>query len=289
MTDLNLVRSLLFTPGNRPERFAKAAAGNADGVILDLEDAVGPADKDAARAEVAAWLRTRGGLLRPGFLACVRINSVFTDFGLRDLLALTELAGAGFAPDVLLLPKVESDIEVQLVARQLKAAGGPGPVLLALIESGAGLEAAVGIARATPMLGALAFGGADLAADLRATLAWEPMLAARARLVQAASMAGIGIIDVPFLDIADEGGLATECARARAMGFTGKLAIHPRQVDAINAAFTPTAAEVEHAGGVIAAFEAARGGVCTYRGKMIDEPVVAAARRTMARAARAPH
>lgn len=289
MTDLNLLRSLLFVPGNRPERFAKAAAGGADGIIIDLEDAVGPPDKDAARAEVSTWLRTRHAVLKPGVLACVRINSVFTEFGLKDLLALVDSARAGHAPDVVLLPKVESAVEVQLVARQLRAAHASPPLLMALIESGAGLEAAVEIARAAPTVGALAFGGADLAADLRAMLAWEPMLAHRARLVQAASMAGIGAIDVPWLDIADEAGLAAEAARVRAMGFTGKLAIHPRQVEALNTAFTPTAEEVEHARGVLAAFEAAAGGVCTYRGKMIDEPVVAGARRTLARAERAAH
>ena len=289
MIDLNLVRSLLFVPGNRPERFAKAAAGGADGIIIDLEDAVGPPDKDVARAEVTAWLRTRHGVLRPGVLACVRINSVFTEFGLKDMLALVEATRAGHAPDVVVLPKVESAIEVQLAARHLKPASGAPPVLVALIESGAGLKAAVEIARAAPTLGALAFGGADLAADLRATLAWEPMLAHRSRLVQAAAMAGIGAIDVPWLDIADEAGLATECARVRAMGFTGKLAIHPRQVEPVNTAFTPTAEEIEHARGVLAAFEAAAGGVCTYRGKMIDEPVVAGARRTLARGTRAAH
>lgn len=269
MLDLNLARSLLFTPGSRPERFVKAAATAADGFIIDLEDAVGPPDKATARAAVTQWLRTREGVSRPGFMVCLRINSVFNDFGLRDLTAVAELAREGVVPDVLMLPKVESAVEVELVA---------------LIESAVGLEEAARIARATPMLRALGFGGADLAADLRASFTWEALLAGRGRLVQAASMAGLGLVDVPYLDINDDAGLTAECQRVRAMGFSGKLAIHPRQVDFINAAFTPTEAEVEFAQGVAAAYDAAAGGVCTYKGKMIDEPVMLSARRTLARA-----
>ncbi|MBL8381852.1 MAG: CoA ester lyase [Burkholderiales bacterium] len=287
--DLNLCRSLLFTPGSRADRFGKAAATAADGMIVDLEDAVGPADKAQARATVMDWLRTREGVGRDGFLVCLRINSVFNDFGLRDLAALTELARTGAVPDAVLLPKVESAVEVDLVARHLRACGdtGAGVALVALIESAVGLEEAARIARATPMLRALGFGGVDLAADLRATFCWESMLAGRGRLAQAASMAGLGLLDVPYLDIQDDAGLTAECTRVRAMGFSGKLAIHPRQVDFINAAFTPTAAEVEFAQGVAAAYEAAAGGVCTYKGKMIDEPVMLSARRTLARVARA--
>ncbi len=286
MLDLNLTRSLLFTPGSRPDRFAKAAATAADGLIIDLEDAVGPADKATARVAVMDWLRRREGVKRAGFLVCLRINSVFNDFGLRDLVAVAELARASVVPDVILLPKVESAAEVDLVARHLRATGpaGAGVALVALIESAAGLEEATRIAKSTPVLRALGFGGVDLAADLRATFCWESMLAGRGRLVQAASMAGLGLLDVPYLDINDDAGISAECQRVRAMGFSGKLAIHPRQVDFINAAFTPTAAEVEFAQGVAAAYDAANGGVCTYKGKMIDEPVMLSARRTLARA-----
>ena len=284
MIDLNLVRSLLFTPGSRPERFVKAAATAADGFIIDLEDAVGPADKAGARVAVMDWLRRREGISREGFLVCLRINSVFNDFGLRDLTAVSELAREGFAPDALLLPKVESAVEVELVARHLRAAGGAGAnvALVALIESAAGLEEAARIARATPMLRALGFGGVDLAADLRASFSWEAMLAGRGRLVQAASMAGLGLLDVPYLEIDDDAGLTVECLRVRAMGFSGKLAIHPRQVETIVGAFTPITAEIEHAQGVMAAYQAAAGGVCVYRGKMVDEPVMRAARRALA-------
>ena len=285
MKDLALARALLFTPGNRPERFAKAVTTRADGLIIDLEDAVGPADKDSARHGVMAWLRAHTGFERSDFLVCLRINSVYTSAGLADLLAVADLARAGFAPDAVLAPKVESAVEIELVARHLRAAGdkGAGIALAALIESALGLENAFAIARATPMLRTLGFGGADLAADLNCGFAWEPLLAARARVVQAAAAAGLAVLDVPYLDINDDGGLAAECARVRSLGFTGKLAIHPRQADAIIDAFTPTAAEIEHAQGVMTAYEAAVGGVCVYRGKMVDEPVMRSAKRALAR------
>ena len=287
MKDLSLARTLLFTPGNRPERFAKAAATRADGLIIDLEDAVGPADKSGARLGVSEWLRAHKGFERSDFLLCVRMNSVYTSAGLADLLALADLARAGFVPDALLVPKVESAVEIELVARHLRAAGEKGAAiaLAALIESALGLEHASAIARATPMLRTLGFGGADLAADLNCGFAWEPLLAARSRVVQAAAGAGLAVLDVPYLDINDEAGLAAESARVKSLGFTGKLAIHPRQVDPIIDAFTPTAAEVENARGVMAAYAAAAGGVCVYRGKMVDEPVMRSARRALARIA----
>jgi (S)-citramalyl-CoA lyase len=278
MLDMNRIKALLFTPGTRPERFAKAESTRADGLIIDLEDAVGPGDKDSARATVSDWFRQRGTPVRRDFLVSVRINSVYTPAGLRDLLAVADLLKEGKAPDALLLPKVESAEEVGLVARHLKSM----IPLMGLIESAVGLEHAFAIA-AAPALRGLAFGGVDLAADLRCVFAWEPLLAGRARVVQAAASRGIGVLDVPFLGIQDEPGLAEECARAKAMGFNGKLAIHPGQVDGIAAAFTPTAAEIEFARGVLAAYEAASGGACTYKGKMVDEPVVAAARQVLAR------
>ncbi|HEY4373380.1 MAG TPA: CoA ester lyase [Burkholderiales bacterium] len=280
MLDMNRIKALLFTPGTRPDRFGKAQTTPADGMIIDLEDAVGPDQKDAARAGVAGWLRQRGPSTRPDFLVCLRINSVFTRAGLRDLQMLTEVLESGQAPDAVLLPKVESAIEVELVVRHLK---GLMP-LMGLIESAAGLEQAMAIA-GVPAVRGLAFGGVDLAADLRCAFAWEPLLAARARVVQAAARHGKGVLDVPFLDIGDAAGLSVECLRAKAMGFNGKLAIHPGQVEGIAAAFTPTPAEVEFAQGVLAAYEAAAGGACTYKGKMVDEPVVAAARQVLARVA----
>lgn len=285
--DLSTIKSLLFTPGTRSDRFGKAVTTAADGLIIDLEDAVGPGDKDSARAGVAEWFRARPATTRPGFLFCLRVNSPYTEPGLRDLLTLVELARAGCAPDAVLLPKVESAVEIDLVARHLRNAGqgGAGVALIGLIESAAGLEHATAIAGASPMLRALAYGGVDLAADLRAEFTWESLLWGRGRIVQAAASRGLALLDVPYLEINDSPGLAAECARVKALGFSGKLAIHPNQVETIAKAFTPSAAEIEHAQGVLAAYTAAAGGACTYRGKMVDEPVVMVARQVLARAA----
>lgn len=283
--DLALVRSLLFTPATRPERFAKTAGTAADGLIIDLEDAVGPGDKDAARTALMPWLRQREGIARTDFLVCVRINPLSTVFGLRDVLALVELIAGGATPDAVVLPKVESAHDVQLVVHHLRTAGAAGGnvALMALIESALGLEHAPAIARASPQLRSLAFGAVDLSADLGGEASWDAMLAHRAHMVRCAAAAGVGALDVPWIDIDDLDGLRNECQRVRALGYTGKLAIHPKHVDIIGDTFTPTANEVEFAQGVLDAYNAANGGVCTFHGKMIDEPVVRSARRVLAR------
>ncbi len=283
--DLALARSLLFTPATRPERFAKAAATTADGIIIDLEDAVGPADKDAARDALMAWLRTRAGITRADFLVCIRINPLTTAYGLRDLLALIALTTAGAPPDAVVMAKVESPTDVDLVARHLRACGPAGSAvsLMALIESALGLEHAAAIARSAAQLRSLAFGAVDLAADLGSESSWDAMLPHRAHVVRCAAAAGLGALDVPWLDIDDLEGLRNECAKVRALGYTGKLAIHPKHTAPITQAFTPSSQEIEYAQGVLAAYTAASGGVCTYRGKMLDEPVVRSARRVLAR------
>jgi citrate lyase beta subunit len=275
--DVSLSRVLLFTPGNRPDRFAKAAATGADGLILDLEDAVSAAGKDEARATLLEHFRGDfRRALAPGQLCGLRVNNLNTAAGVRDLDAL---AAAGVAPDFIMLPKVESAAEVQAYARLL-----PGVPLICTVESAKGLEAAVAIANADPLVRALAFGGADLAVDLRAELAWEPLLAGRARIVQAAATAGVAAIDVPHVLLQDDSGLRSDAVKARAMGFTAKLAIHPRQVPIILDVFTPTDTEVDRARGIVAAYAAAGGNVVEYQGKMVEGPVVKAAQQVLARA-----
>ncbi|HET9045212.1 MAG TPA: CoA ester lyase [Burkholderiales bacterium] len=283
MPDLSHCRALLFTPGNRPERFAKAAATGADGLILDLEDAVAAPAKEDARATVVAHFRGdfRAGLA-PHQLKGLRVNNIHTPAGVRDLDALVS---SGVAPDFVLLPKVESAFEVRLYARHLEG-GQAGIAFGCLIESARGLEAAMEIAQADPRVRILAFGGVDLAADLRAELAWEPLLYGRSRLVQAAASAGLGLLDVPHLALDDAAALAAECARVKALGFTSKLAIHPKQVAPILAAFTPTAAEVDRAARMVAALEQAGGNAVEFEGKMLEGPVVKAAQRVLALARR---
>jgi citrate lyase beta subunit len=281
-------RAALFTPGNRPERFAKAAASGADALIFDLEDAVAAGEKARAREAVIAHFAgdfRRG--LAAGQVAGLRVNNVHTADGLRDLLALAE---ARVVPDFILLPKAESAFEVLLAARHLS---GPqaGIPLVCAIESARGLEAALDVARASPRVGALALGGADLAVDLRAENAWEPLLFARSRLVQAAAAAGVGALESPHFDLGDDAGLAESSRRAKSLGFTGRLAVHPRQVPLIHSAFMPSAEEIARAERIVAALEAAGGNVCELDGEMVETPIVKAAQRVLAlaRISSSPH
>jgi (S)-citramalyl-CoA lyase len=280
MSDLSLIRSLLFTPADRPDRFAKGPASGADGAIIDLEDGVGLPSKPAARKAALAFFANP--VETPAsFVWALRLNHVTTQAGLEDLLALRDAT----KPAVVALPKTESVTEIEIALAHLSAKG-TAPTIVALIESGRGLAAANEIA-GHPAVAALAFGGADLAADLHATLAWEPMLFARSRIVQAAASAGIAAWDVPFLDIHDIDGLKRETVAAKALGYVCKLAIHPAQIAPINAIFTPSEGELARAKRVVSAFTAARGGACQVDGKMVDAPVVKAARRTVALAAHA--
>ncbi|MCG5241279.1 itaconate degradation C-C-lyase RipC [Azospirillum doebereinerae] len=279
MTSLSVGRrSWLFTPATKPERFDRAAEAGADALIVDLEDAVASADKETARDAALDWL-TRPGV-EGGVLRALRINPPGTAFGLEDLLGLVR---SGARPDAVVLPKTESADVLQLVDRLFVEAGKPIR-LVALIESARGVAEAAAIARATTRLDALFFGAADLAADLGAEIAWEPLLHARSCVVNAAAQAGLATIDSPFFAIADEDGLRRETAAAARMGFTAKAAIHPRQIAAINAALTPTAEQIAEARLILA--ENAKG-VGVVGGRMIDEAIARKARRVLAAAGEA--
>src|SRR5262249_37065075 len=212
MQDLSFVRSLLFTPADRPDRFAKGPASRADGVILDLEDGVGLPTKPAARKAALAFFASPAAA-PDGFVWALRVNHVTTEAGLQDFMALRGVC----RPPVIVLPKTESVVEVEIALAHL-AAGGQAPSIVAMIETGPRLAAAGELAT-HPAVTALAFGGADLATDLHASLAWEPMLFARSRIVQAAASAGVAAWDVPFLDIHDAGGLKRETVAAKALGY----------------------------------------------------------------------
>ncbi|MDP2063054.1 MAG: aldolase/citrate lyase family protein [Phaeovulum sp.] len=267
---------LLFVPGNRPDRFDKAAAASPDGIVIDLEDAVPQSEKPAALRAACDYLaRAREGGMGPSVY--VRLNPLGTRAALDDLAALADgrLAASG-----LCLAKVEAPRDIELV-RAHDPAARP---LLAAIETARGINAAAAVAAALGRDDALGFGGADLAADLGAAFEWEPLFAARGALVIAAAAVGIGLFDVPQLDLADAAALRAEALRVRAMGFTGKLAIHPAQVAPILDAFQPSEAEITRARRVLAALDAAHGGAAQLDGKMIDLPVANAARRILARA-----
>lgn len=269
--------ALLFTPGNQPERFARAAASGADGIIIDWEDAVPEPEKDRVRAEVLSILERGGGVGVPPFATSIRINALRTGHGRADLDALRS---SPFRPDLVVLPKVESAAEVLAAAERL----AEGVALLALIETVLGVRHVVEIAAASPRLVALAFGGFDLSAETGGEPVWEALLAPRTQVVHACAAAGLLALDQPWLELADLAGLGEECARARALGFTGKLAIHPRQCAVIRAAFQPPAADLARARRIVAACAAAGGRVVTVDGRMIDPPLATAARRLLRRA-----
>jgi (S)-citramalyl-CoA lyase len=275
-------RSWLFVPATRPERFQRAADAGADVVLIDLEDAVAPADKAQARAaaiaHLAAVAQAGAAAGRPAW--ALRINGLATRDGLADLAALV---AAGSRPDAIVLPKAESPDVLRLLAGHVGGAGRPQ--LVALIESAAGLGRVEAIARSTARLWGVMFGAADMSADLGCQLAWEPLAHARGRVVAAAAAAGITAIDSPFFAVQDLEGLAAETDRAVAMGFAAKAAIHPSHVEPINRALTPTAARVAWAERVLAANTA---GIGVVDGKMIDEAIARQARRVLAAAAAGP-
>lgn len=255
--DLPVHRSLLFVPGNRPERFDKALAAGASAVIIDLEDAVAPTDKDAARAALAAWLK-------PHHAVVLRINSVDTPWFADDL----ALCGAPGVAAVM-LPKAERAETLATVT----AAGARA--LLPLVESAAGLAGLPALA-AAPGVQRLAFGSIDLQVDLGLKDATEDeLLPFRLQLVLASRQAGIGApVDGVSTAIDDEARLQIDVQRARRLGFAGKLCIHPRQVGPVNAGMAPSAAELAWAQRVIAAASAAGGAAVAVDGKMVDKPVL---------------
>ena len=267
-------RSWLFTPGSRPDRFAKATEIGADVLIIDLEDAVAPDDKPSARRAAIDYLTApaSGSIQR-----ALRINALDTQAGVSDLDALMN---SDVALDYLLLPKSDGPghlhiLDCLLTARKFETR------LVGLIESARGLAAVEATAAATPRLFGLMLGAADLAADLGIATSWSPLVAARSRLVLACALAGVTPIDTPFFDVHDLDGLSRELVEVAAFGFPAKAAIHPGQVAPINGALTPTSEAVAHAHAVLAANA---GGVGIVDGQMIDEAVARKARRVLAAA-----
>ena len=254
------VRSILFVPASRPDRFGKALGTNADLVAIDLEDAVERSAKGRARAELSAYLAGVGPQAR-GRLA-VRINALTTPEGIEDLCAL-----GPHAPRCVLLPKVESARDIEIATGTL----GGDRALVPLVETVRGLDAARGIA-AHPAVAALMFGGADFAGEIGSTLDWEALYAARSRLVMDAAASAKPLIDVPHVVLRDDATLIALCARLRAMGIAGKACIHPDQVDIVNGGFSPSEDEVERARKIVRAYR--QGGLGQVDGEMVEEPLV---------------
>ena len=272
-------RSLLFVPGTRPERFAKALAAGADMVCVDLEDAVPPDSKTDARDVAIPWLCEQSD----GPERIVRINSLKSRDGLKDL---TAVADASPNSGLIFLPKVDGPDEICIADAVLTEAGS-GAGLIALIESVDGLEHVQNIASASQRLQMLMFGAVDLAAELGCDLAAEPLLFARSRIVHAARRAGINAIDVPAVDFRNAEALETEARHAKSMGFDGKAVLHPDNVAVVNTIFSPTAEETAFAKKVIDLFDASETGLVVLDGKLIEKPVIRKMEQVLASAAAA--
>ncbi len=269
--------SFLFVPANRPERYAKALSSGAHAVVVDLEDAVAPRDKPAARVALEQAFAALDAAQRVRLL--VRVNAAATPWRADDVAALRGLAAQGL--EGVMIPKAESAKSLQ----DLAAVVGPDCKLVPLIESVAGLTAVDEIA-AGPQVLRLAFGNLDFQAD--AGLACEPdeaeLAPVRLAVVLASRRADLSApIDGVSPSIEDKVRLASDAARGRRGGFGAKMCIHPSHVTIVNAAFAPSAAELEWAQRVVAAFEAAGSGVFSLDGRMVDAPVLRLAQRTLAK------
>lgn len=277
-------RSMLFLPGNTPNMLINGNCLGADAVIFDLEDAVSPAEKDAARILVRNTMRYMD------FRGCeiiVRINSIDTPYWKKDVDEILP-----YRPQLLLLPKTgsaedvrEADAYISEVEARLGFARNTVG-LMPLIETALGVENAFAIASASPRVQALFLGAEDLTADLRCkrTKEGREIEYARTRLVVAARAAGVEVYDTPFTDVNDDEGIWTDAKLAKALGFTGKASISPRHVEAINQVFSPSQKDIDYAYEVMDAIRLAKEqgkGAIALHGKMIDAPIVARAQQTI--------
>lgn len=273
-------RSVLYMPGSNARALAKGRSLPADGLILDLEDAVAPAEKDNARRQVVEAL-AEGGYGHREIL--LRVNGLDTAWADDDL-----AAAATSGADGVLLPKVESPETVERAAWALEAAGGPREQRIwCMIETPRGVLAAQEIAGSHPKLAGFVMGTSDLAKDLRCahTPSREPMLTSLSLALLAARAEGLAILDGVHLDLGDEAGLAASCRQGRALGFDGKTLIHPKQIAAANDAFAPSEAEVDRARRVVEAFreaEASGAGVVLVDGRLVENLHVEMAQATLA-------
>ena len=295
---MSAARSLLAVPATKRKMVEKALASNADAVFLDLEDAVAPDDKAAARGDVVHALEELDWRARPTLF---RANALDTPYFYRDLIEVVEAAGESL--DAVIIPKMNRPEDLHAAAvllTQLELATNLDvgkTKLQAQIESAEGLVNADAIARATPRLEALHFGPGDFAASLRMPQTsigtmdeWDEAYPghrfhyAVQRIVVAARAAGLRVLDGPVADYGDEEGLRKSCLLARSLGFDGKWCIHPGQIPVVNEAFSPTDKEIEWAERVVAAYEeanAAGSGSVSVDGQMVDAASIRMAQNTL--------
>ena len=263
-------RSLLFVPGNRPERFEKACAAGADLVCIDLEDAVGPDDKDSARETVIDWLKNTDFKN-----VSVRINALDTDAGRLDIAALT---GIGLKLPFVMVPKLATPAEITTLDNVLHTDLG---AIFPVIESAEGLLNASQI-MTHPRVSLALFGAVDFSADSGCTLDWDALLHARSHLAVCSAAHDTQLFDVPYLDVRDPDGCEAETRRVAALGIHARSAIHPAQITPIHNALSPSADDLTQAARVMEAYKTAKGNVALLDGKLIETPLVKKAKRILA-------
>lgn len=282
------MRSFLFVPGDSDRKFAKASAGNADVLICDLEDAVAPTQKEAARAKVAGWIETAQDIEPVIF---VRVNPLDTDLTQGDLAAVVKSGLAGIC-----LPKANGGDDVATVADMITPLeqsqgmeAGSVKIMVVATETPAAMFNLGTYAPAHPRLIGLTWGAEDLGAALGITAnkdengQWTfPFEVARAQCLFAAANAGVTPIDTLYSDFRDEAGLEVDCRKARRDGYVGRLAIHPAQIETINRCFTPSDTELAHAQRIVDAFaENPDAGTLGIDGKMYDIPHLVMAKKML--------
>lgn len=276
-------RSMLFLPGNSPNILLNADFLGSDSIILDLEDAVAPTEKDSARILVRNAIKS----LEYTREVIVRINPVDSPYWQKDLEAIISVR-----PDMIMPTKVGCAADVKIIAEyiaKLEKEQGmeEGSVkIIPLIETTLGIENAFEIASSDERVKAIFLGGEDLTADLRCKRTKEgtEIFYARSRMVMAARAAGVDVYDTPWTDVEDYDGLIKDAAFAKSLGFSGKASISPRHVRFINDVFSPTKEEIQYAKDVFETIEKAKAegkGVVSLRGKMIDAPIVARAKQVL--------
>jgi citrate lyase beta subunit len=275
-------RSVLYMPGSKTRALDKARSISADALIFDLEDAVAPSEKVAARQMVVDTM-TQGGYGERELI--IRINGLDTEWGAEDL-----VAAARAAPDAILIPKTESGQMVAFASERIIAAGAPEATSVwAMMETPRGFLRAAEIADAHPRLAAMVMGTNDLISELRAEFTADraPVQTALSMCVLAARAAGIACIDGVYNAFRDDDGLRTECNAGRALGFDGKTLIHPTQVEIANNIFGPSENEIALAKEQVEAFETAEAagqGVAVVNGKIVENLHVETAKRLIAEA-----
>ena len=276
-------RSMLFLPGNSPNMLLNANILGSDSVILDLEDAVAPTEKDSARILVRNAIQSLGYTKE----VIVRMNPIDSPYWEKDLDTIVPVK-----PDMIMPTKVSGAKDIQIIAEyitKLETELGleVGKIkLIPLIESALGVERAFEIASADPRVTCIFLGGEDFTADMRCVRPkpGNEIFYARSRMVVAARAAGVDVMDTPWTDVEDIEGLIEDTKLAKSLGFSGKASISPRHVAAINEVFSPTEAEIQYAKDVMDTIEKAKAegkGVVSLRGKMIDAPIVNRARQVL--------